>query len=124
YLNDREVVEMVVKEGPKRFKEIIDWGAQFDVNEIGTFDLGKEGGHSANRVVHHKDITGFEIERALLAAIDKLENTTLLAHHHVIDLITEHHLASSAFNQNDIHCYGAYVLDIYSRKIIKYTAKI
>lgn len=124
YLNDRDVVEMVVKEGPKRFKEIIDWGAQFDVNEIGTFDLGKEGGHSENRVVHHKDITGFEIERALLAAIDKLENTTLLAHHHVIDLITEHHVKASEFNQENIQCYGAYVLDIYAKKILKYTAKI
>lgn len=124
FLNNREVVEMVVREGPKRFQEIIDWGAQFDVNDIGTFDLGKEGGHSENRVVHHKDITGFEIERALLEAIERLENIEILAHHHVIDLITEHHIDAKSFNQENIHCYGAYVLDIHARKIKKYVAKI
>ena len=123
-LNDPKVVEMVVKEGPKRFKEMVDWGAQFDVNDLGTFDLGREGGHTENRVVHHKDITGFEIERALLAAIEKLENTTLLAHHYVIDLITEHHVKGTDLDQSNIHCYGAYVLDIYSKKIKKFTAKI
>ena len=65
-LCDESVVEMVVKEGPKRFKELIDWGANFDLDAEGNFDLGKEGGHSEYRVVHHKDITGYEVERALL----------------------------------------------------------
>lgn len=123
-LNNPEVVEMVVKEGPKRFKEIVEWGAQFDVNDLGTYDLGREGGHTEYRVVHHKDITGFEIERALLEAIDKLENTTLLEHHYVIDLITEHHVQGTDLDKKNIHCYGAYVLDIFSKKIKKFTAKI
>ncbi len=123
-LSDPKVVEMVVREGPKRFKEIVDWGAQFDVNDKGTNDLGREGGHTENRVVHHKDITGFEIERALLAAIDKSENTTLLDHHYVIDLITEHHIKDSSFDTENIHCYGAYVLDIKENKIKRFTAKI
>jgi len=58
-----EVVDMVIKQGPKRLQELIDWGANFDMNSAGHLDLGREGGHSINRVVHHKDQTGFEIER-------------------------------------------------------------
>src|SRR6185503_10606834 len=68
-LCDREVVKMVVTEGPKRLRELIEWGAQFDKNSKGKYDLGKEGGHSQNRVVHHKDQTGYEIERAILELV-------------------------------------------------------
>jgi len=60
-LCDESVVEMVITEGPERLKELIEWGAKFDKNVTGTLDLGKEGGHSENRVVHHKDQTGQEI---------------------------------------------------------------
>lgn len=108
-LCDRAVVEMVVNEGPKRFKELIIWGAHFDITTEGSFDLGKEGGHSEYRVVHHKDITGYEIERALLQRIHQLKNTTLLPYHFSIDLITEHHLKSKEKEQKK--CYGAYVLN-------------
>ena len=107
-LCDKTVVEMVITEGPKRFKELMVWGAQFDVDQTGNFDLGKEGGHSQYRVVHHKDITGYEIERALLARVHQLENITLLTHHFAIDLITEHQLKQVSEN---IRCYGAYVLN-------------
>jgi len=62
-LCNQEVVEMVITQGPKRLQELIDWGAKFDMNSAGHLDLGREGGHSINRVVHHKDQTGFEIER-------------------------------------------------------------
>ncbi|MFM9745952.1 FAD-binding protein, partial [Streptomyces brasiliscabiei] len=64
------VVEMVVKEGPERIKEIIGYGAQFDRDEKGGYSLGKEGGHSENRILHHKDVTGKEMERALLAKLN------------------------------------------------------
>lgn len=64
--NKRNVVEMVVKEGPHRFRELVEWGTRFDKEKDGDFKLGREGGHTENRIVHHKDITGFEIERALL----------------------------------------------------------
>ncbi|MCP4976954.1 MAG: L-aspartate oxidase [Maribacter sp.] len=106
---DRGVVEMVIKEGPQRLKELIVWGANFDLNSEGGFDLGKEGGHSEYRVVHHKDITGYEVERALLQRVHQLENVTLLAHHFAIDLITEHHLENK--DTEKLSCYGAYVLD-------------
>lgn len=120
----RETVEIVVKEGPQRFKEIVSWGAQFDKDDLGTYDLGREGGHTENRVVHHKDITGYEIERALLAVVEKTRNIELLSHHYVIDLITEHHIPGINFNSENINCFGAYVLDLNSGKVKKFTSKI
>ena len=86
----REVVEIVVKEGPERIREMVEWGANFDKDEFQSYDLGREGGHTENRVVHHKDITGAEIERALLQAVERLENVTLLNHHYVIDLFLKY----------------------------------
>src|SRR5690606_41032604 len=68
-LCDEEVVELVIKEGAERVKEIIDWGTNFDKNNEGEYMRGKEGGHSENRILHHKDITGYEIERALIAEV-------------------------------------------------------
>lgn len=120
----REAVEVVVKEGPQRFREIVEWGAQFDKSDVGSYDLGREGGHTENRVVHHKDITGYEIERALLAVVENTPNIELLPHHYVIDLITEHHIPGEDFNKFDLNCYGAYVLDLKSEKVKRITSKI
>lgn len=114
-LCDEAVVELVIKEGPQRLKELIDWGANFDSNDHGKLDLGKEGGHSEYRVVHHKDITGYEVERALLHRVHQLPNVTMLTHYFAIDLITEHHLKIS--NPHNLSCYGAYVLDQKTGKI-------
>jgi len=108
-LSDRQVVEMVVKEGPQRLKELIAWEANFDLNPMGGFELGKEGGHSEYRVVHHKDVTGYEIERALLQRVHQLQNITLLSHHFAIDLITDHHLGID--KKGEVSCYGTYVLN-------------
>lgn len=120
----REAVEVVVKEGPERIREIVEWGANFDKNELHGFDLGREGGHTENRVVHYKDVTGAEIERALLKAVDSLHNIELLNHHYVIDLITEHHVPGESFDKYHLNCYGAYVMDLKSRQIKKISAKI
>ncbi len=114
-LCNAEVVEMVVKEGPQRLKELIAWEANFDLNTEGEFDLGKEGGHSEYRVVHHKDVTGYEVERALLQRVHQQPNITLLPHHFAIDLITDHHLDSS--DPDTLSCYGAYVLNQKSGEI-------
>src|SRR5678809_1785335 len=73
-LCNQEVVEIVVKEGPARVQEIIDWGAQFDKDAEGDYRLGKEGGHSEFRILHHKDVTGREMERALLDAVKRQAN--------------------------------------------------
>lgn len=114
-LCDRAVVEMVIKEGPKRLRELIAWGAKFDTDADGELTLGREGGHSEFRVIHHKDTTGNEIERALLERANQLPNITLLPHHFAIDLITEHHF-SEEWTEN-LSCYGAYVLDQISGNI-------
>ncbi|MFE3870150.1 L-aspartate oxidase [Flavobacterium sp. ZS1P70] len=108
-LCDVEVVKMVVTEGPKRLKELIAWGAKFDKTAKGNFDLGKEGGHSQNRVVHHKDQTGHEIERAILDQVHQKENITVLDHHFALDLITE-----------DNQCLGAFVLNQKTNEIITF----
>lgn len=120
----REAVEVVVKEGPERIREIVEWGANFDKNDNKTFDLGREGGHTENRVIHYKDVTGAEIERALLQAASSLPNVEILNHHYVIDLITEHHIPNESFDKYNLNCYGAYVLDIKTQVMKKMSAKI
>lgn len=115
-LCDEAIVELVVTEGPERLRELMDWGANFDIDESGKLSLGKEGGHSEYRVVHHKDSTGNEIERSLLAKLEHYENIRLLPHHFAIDLITEHHFGIK--NSEQISCYGAYVMDQVSGKIL------
>lgn len=114
-LCDRAVVEMVIKEGPKRLRELMAWGAKFDTDADGELTLGREGGHSEFRVIHHKDTTGNEIERTLLERANQLPNITLLPHHFAIDLITEHHFSEN--KTENLSCYGAYVLDQISGNI-------
>ena len=60
----REAVEVTVREGPARLKELIALGAEFDRRNSGEFDLTREGGHTRRRVVHAGDITGSEVQRA------------------------------------------------------------
>lgn len=111
-LCNREVVELVVREGPERIQEIIDFGTHFDRDELGAYDLAKEGGHSEHRVLHYKDITGFEIERSLLEQIHNHPNITIYTHYFALDLITQHHLGIGVNKSTtDITCYGGYVLN-------------
>ncbi len=122
-LCNEEVVSIVVKEGPDRIREIIEWGAQFDRAADGDYRLGKEGGHSENRILHHKDVTGKEMERALLQKVESLSNIRILNHCFVVDLITQHHLGYLVMKTTpDITCYGVYVLDTISGKIDKIIA--
>ena len=64
-----DVVSMVAEEASGQIDELIKWGAKFDKKESGEFDLAREGGHSEKRILHHKDNTGEEIQRALSEAI-------------------------------------------------------
>ena len=123
-LCNRQVVENVVKEAPMRVKELVSWGVDFDKQASGTYMLGKEGGHSVNRIVHYKDITGLEIERKLLYQVEQLPNITLLQHHFVVDLITEHHLRDNKVPKEQRTCYGAYILSQKRREVIKMLARI
>ena len=123
-LCDKHIVEIVVKEGPERVNEIIEWGAKFDKEEDGDFKLGKEGGHSEFRIIHHKDVTGKEIERALLTAIKRSSNIHLINHCFVVDIITQHHLGFLVTKSTpDIECYGVYVLNLQTNQIEKISAR-
>jgi L-aspartate oxidase len=124
-LCNEKIVEIVVKEGPERVNELIEWGANFDRNPNGEFALGKEGGHSEFRVIHHKDVTGKEMERALLAAIRTRPNIEIITHCFVVDLITQHHLGYLVTKSTlDIECFGVYVLNLQTNRIEKILSRI
>lgn len=124
-LCNEKIVEMVVKEGPERIKEIIAYGAEFDKEATGEYSLGKEGGHSENRILHHKDVTGQEMERALLKELKRLPNIDLINHCFVVDIITQHHFGFLVTKATpDITCYGVYVLNLHNNQIETIQAKI
>jgi L-aspartate oxidase len=124
-LCNEKVVEIVVKEGPDRVQEIIDWGARFDKEEDGDYKRGKEGGHSEHRILHHKDVTGKEMERALIEAVARQKNIEFIKHCFVVDIITQHHLGFLVTKATpDIECYGVYVLNLETNRIEKILAKI
>lgn len=119
-----EVVRMVVKEAPDQIRELIQWGTHFDKESNGKYDLAREGGHSEHRILHHKDNTGQEIQRALSVQVRKHPNIDLLENHFAVDLITQHHLGELVKrHMTDIQCYGAYVLDLKTQKVIKILSK-
>jgi L-aspartate oxidase len=124
-LNNEEVVRMVVREAPAQIKELINWGTQFDLESTGKYDLAREGGHSEHRILHHKDQTGAEIQRALSERARKHRNIEILEHHFAVEIITQHHLGRLVKRYNtDIECFGAYVFDLKSKKTIKILSKI
>ncbi len=107
-----DVVEMVVKHGPESIEELIELGAAFTQKKIKdgetALDLGMEGGHSARRIVHAGDITGREVEEALLHAIETSDNITLYDDHIAIDLLTHSKFIGETKEEE---VWGAYVLD-------------
>ncbi|MEJ8817916.1 L-aspartate oxidase [Lacibacter sp. H407] len=120
-----EIVEVVVKEGALRVNEIIEWGAQFDKEKDGDYALGKEGGHSEHRILHHKDVTGAEMERALLETIRRSKNIQLVNHYFVVDIITQHHLGFLVTKATpDVQCYGVYALNLLTNQIEVIQSKI
>ena len=105
---DREAVELVVKSAPDAATDLIGWGVQFDKTEDGRFDLHREGGHSEHRILHHSDLTGAEIERALIERVREHKNITVLEHHFAIDLLTQHHLGEIVTRHTrGLACFGA-----------------
>ena len=124
-LCDPKVVEMVVSEGKDRIEELVAWGTDFDMENNGHFALGREGGHSLNRILHHKDATGKEIIRALLKKVRDNKNIELLEGYFAIDLITQHHLGKKVTrHEGGVDCYGAYVLNPETGKIDTILSKI
>ena len=120
-----EAVRILVEEGPERVKELLQWGVRFSKDKRSTaykhLELGREGGHSHNRIVHAKDLTGKEIEKTLLNKVKRTPNITLYEKHFVVDLITTHHLPRLS---RQTTCYGAYVFDTTRRRIFPISAAV
>jgi len=106
-----DIVDIVVDEGPGTIRQLIDWGCRFTTTGDGGLALGREGGHTRNRIVHTDDLTGREIERALIERVKEHTNIRMFENHIAVDLLTEHHVAVM-MKHKVIHCFGAYVLDI------------
>ncbi len=107
YLNNPVVVNMVVSQAPARLKELMDWGSNFDKNEKGELELGLEGGHSQKRIVHHRDLTGKEMETKLLQKVSSLSNISIQDHYFVTDLL---------INKEGKKCTGGNVLNKRTRQ--------
>lgn len=110
-----DAVKMVVENGPERIKELVDQGARFNKAGKGKYDfsLGREGGHSAKRIVYAHDLTGREIEDALVDCVKKHANITILENHVAVNLITFSSSVRSGVlvTQYENICCGAYVLN-------------
>ena len=123
---NREVVEMTIREAPDRIRELVQYGVDFDLDgQRDRFDLHREGGHSEFRILHHKDNTGEEIERALLEAARRHPNIEIKERQFAIDIITQHHLGQRVTKHTPgIECYGVYALDCDTNRIDTYLARI
>ena len=121
---DPAAVELVVRRAPELIRDLIAWGTKFDKTPDGRFELNREGGHTEHRILHHEDLTGAEIERALITSVRKHPNITVLEHHFAIDLLTQHHLGEFVTRHTrGLACFGAYVLNLESNEIETVLAK-
>ncbi|MBT5147451.1 MAG: L-aspartate oxidase [Flavobacteriales bacterium] len=112
-LSKPEIVKFVVEKAPNRLEELLRYGVDFDKNHKREYDLVKEGGHSSNRILHHNDYTGIEIEESLLKVIESRPNISIVTNFFALDLIIE----------NDV-CCGVYVQDVVSERLHKIVSKI
>ena len=120
------VVQAIVEEGPARVQELIDLGMEFTREDTISpdgerfYSLGKEGGHSKRRVLHAKDVTGREVMRALLAAIERAPNISVFEDHMAIDLIATGKLG----HEGDNRCVGAFVLNRETGEVDSFSAPV
>ncbi|XP_077253669.1 L-aspartate oxidase [Tasmannia lanceolata] len=117
YLCDEETVRVVCTEGPDRVRELIAMGASFDHGEDGNLHLAREGGHSHHRIVHAADMTGKEIERALLNAVVDNPSIFMFEHHFAIDLLTSQ-------DDSEIYCHGVDTLNTETQQVIRFISKV
>jgi len=125
-LCNEEVVRLVVESGPERIRELISLGINFTREEAdsGRLDLAREGGHSARRIAHARDLTGREIERGLLARVAATENITVLENHLAVDLLIASKAGIAVSGPCPDRCLGAYILDREDNSITPYLAKV
>jgi L-aspartate oxidase len=120
----KEAVEAMVREGPERLRELMNLGVEF-TRKDGVLDLGREGGHSINRIVHARDLTGREVERVLLQAASTSETIRVFENHVAIDLLTEHSTVDKRIiDRRNIHCWGAYALNAEADRVDTFLASV
>ncbi|KAL7140808.1 hypothetical protein ABFS83_08G011600 [Erythranthe nasuta] len=117
HLCDEETVRVVCTEGPERIRELIAMGASFDHGEDGNLHLAREGGHSHHRIVHAADMTGREIERALLEAVKKDHNIFMFEHHFALDLLTSQ-------DGSETVCHGVDTLNTETQEVVRFMSKV
>lgn len=123
-LCNEPVVRMIVEEAPAQINQLIQWGVKFDRKSNGQYDLAREGGHSEHRILHHKDNTGFEIQRALGARARQHPNIRLFENFFAVEILTQHHLGVQVKRGDvDITCFGAYALDLKTQKVHTFLSK-
>jgi len=122
YLSNPDTVKMVVEAGPTAIRDLVGWGVQFTKNADNTFALTREGGHSQRRILYAKDLTGQEIERALVKAVGEHPNIQVFHDHIAIDLITKAKLTHRRSSPDC--CLGAYVLDIGADEVLTFGARV
>jgi len=127
-LSNEQVVRMVVTNAPDMIKELIDLGVNFshDNKQADRLDLTQEGGHSRRRIAHAKDLTGQEVERALIYNVEKNRNIQIYENHMAIDLITTSKFIKRGIltNETDETCWGAYVLDIITGEVNTFLSRV
>lgn len=115
-------VEILVKEGPGYVRELMELGARFNTEKTPTGQmkvaLGREGGHTTRRIVHSADLTGREIERALIVQIKRQDNIRVFEHEYAADLIVQPDETGKPV------CCGAYVLDTETEEVTTFRAKV
>jgi L-aspartate oxidase len=116
-------VDVLVKEGPARIKDLIKWGVEFTKNSgDSSYELAIEGGHSDHRIFHVKDYTGAAIIDVLLKRVREHPNIKIFEGHYAIDIITEHHVLENlqpAFNI----CFGAYIYSEQDKEVHVFESK-
>lgn len=121
---DISAVRKVIYEAPAQIEELLNWGVDFDREDSGKFDLHKEGGHSEFRILHHKDNTGFEIQKSLIERVRKTKNIEIFENHFAIEILTQHHLGEIVTQHTpDVECYGAYILNQETNNIHTFLSK-
>jgi L-aspartate oxidase len=125
-LSHPDIVELVVRQGPARVRELVDMGAHFDAGKDSGYDLGREGGHSRRRVIHAQDMTGAEVERILAEKVLAHPNIRVYENHMGVDLITRQRLVrrGAVVANTEESCMGAYVLNTQTGQVDTFIAAI
>ena len=120
-LCDEAVVREIVRDGPQRVRELVEWGVRFSRDEAGEYDLGREGGHGERRILHVKDTTGKAIEEALLKAVAREKRVDLFEHVFAIDIVTTAKVRSARSKEGN-RVAGLYALDVKSGRVLTFSA--